>query len=324
MSPVRFGLPLCAALFLATCSLSAQTADPTLVITPPPHGDPIVDILWPKGAPGAVGKTEADIPKLYCYAATGPGPHTAVVILPGGGYTHLVMGKEGAFEADWLNQHNISACVLQYRLGPRYLYPWALLDGLRAVREVRAHAKDWGINPDAIGVWGFSAGGHMAGYLATAPPHGVPEGFGKLTTGTISMDAIDQEISARPDFAIINYGRVVLSVPQGKSPVLATLIGDHPSQALIDYVDPILHVTKDTSPTFLYATERDEKVDSTNATLFYNALQKAGVPAELHVFEQGPHGTHMGTDQPKFPELAVYPILLEHWLQLHGWLPPTP
>ena len=328
MSLLRFSAPVCATFFLAACTIAAQTADPTLVITPPPHGDPIVDVLWPNGAPGAIGKTEADIPKLYCYAATGPGPHTAVVMLPGGGYNHLVMEKEGAFEADWLNQHNISACVLQYRLSPRYLYPWALADGERAVREVRAHAADWNINPNAIGVWGFSAGGHMAGFLATVDPHTDARLHPELTAEArarqnqaYALDDIDA-LSAHPDFAIINYGRVDLSSTIPGTFGMKALTGDDTSQALINYIDPILHVSKATSPTFLYATEHDEKVDSTNATLFFNALQKAGVPAELHVFEQGPHGTHMGTDQPKFPELAIYPILLQHWLLLHGWMSP--
>jgi acetyl esterase/lipase len=328
MRPVRFALAVCALTLLAATSLSAQTPTPAPPANPALE-DAIVAPLWLGEAPGAIGKTDADVPKLYCFAATGPGPHTAVIILPGGGYNHLVMAKEGTDEAQWLNRYNISACVLQYRLSPRYWYPWPLADGQRAVRTVRAHASEWGINPNAVGVWGFSAGGHMAGFLATADPHADARFHPELPPEQIvqqnvaySLDDIDK-LSAHPDFAIINYGRLSLDPAIHGTDGEKGLTGPNPSQALNDYIDPILHVTKDTSPTFLYATEHDEKVDSTNAALFFNALQKVGVPAELHIFEQGPHGTHMGVDQPKFPELAIYPILLQHWLQLHGWMSPA-
>jgi acetyl esterase/lipase len=257
-----------------------------------------VEILWPNGAPGAVGKDFDDVPKLYCYPATGDGPHAAVVVLPGGGYNHLVMEKEGAVEARWLNAHGVSAYVLQYRLSPRYLYPAAMLDGAEAMRFVRAHAVAWKIRPDAVGVWGFSAGGHLAGYLAT-----------------LSGDA-----SAHPDFAVISYGRLDLDSSIPGTFGMETLTGKDAPQALVDTLSPVLHVTKATSPSFIYATEFDEKVDSRNATAFYDALHRAGVPAELHVFEQGPHGTGMGQKLAKAPELAIWPVLLEHWMQVHGWI----
>ena len=117
----------------------AQTAPPpnangSLVGTVPPGGYTSVEVLWPGGAPGALGTTYDDVPKLYCYPAAGDGPHTAVVVLPGGGYTHEVMDKEGGAEARWLSAHGVNAYVLQYRLSPRYLYPAPLADGQRAVR----------------------------------------------------------------------------------------------------------------------------------------------------------------------------------------------
>jgi acetyl esterase/lipase len=314
---VAIASPLAATPSFAQTPPAPTSAAPKL--DPPPQGYENITNLWPEGAvPGAVGTFEADAPRLYSYPAAGKGPHPAVIVLPGGGYTHLVMEGEGGQEARWLRDHGISALVLQYRLWPRYKYPYPLIDGLRAIRMVRAHAKEWNIDPKAIGIWGFSAGGHMAGYLATAAAD-APEN----TSG--SHDAIDK-VSAHPDFAIISYGRVDLSPKVPGTFGMATLVGPDAPQAQIDAVDPILHVTKDTSPSFIYATEHDEKVDSTNATHFFEALKTANVPTELHIFELGPHGTHMGLTpdgkpMPKSPELAVYPLLLQHWLQLHGWMP---
>ena len=192
--------PLAAALALALpitfAQIHAQDA--------PPKGFASIELLWPNGAPGASGKAEKDIPRLFCYPAPGPGPHTAVVVLPGGGYTHVVMEKEGGVEARWLNEHGISAYVLQYRLNPSYMYPSPMQDGERAMRFVRSHATDWGLKPNAVGVWGFSAGGHLAGYLATADPHEflyqLPNHIGGAWKSPIP-DGIDK-LSAHPDFAI--------------------------------------------------------------------------------------------------------------------------
>ena len=319
---MKFSRVSLAALVLAVvCAPAARAqgaptpnANGSLVGTVPPLGYASVEVLWPAGAPGALGTSYDDVPKLYCYPASGDGPHTAVVVLPGGGYTHEVMDKEGGAEARWLSAHGISAYVLQYRLSPRYMYPTELQDGMRAVRFVRSHAADWHLRPDAIGVWGFSAGGHMAGFLATASDSVIPPA---------NPDAIDRS-SAHPDFAIISYGRVDLGPDIPGTFGMASITGPNVPQALTDSIDPILHVTAQTSPSFIYSTEYDEKVNSMNATRFFDALHKAGVPAELHVFQQGPHGTHMGDDQPKFPELAVTPLLIAHWLQLHGWMAELP
>ncbi len=276
---------------------------------PPPNGFASIVVLWPDGAPGAHGAEVGDVPKLYCYPAPGPGPHTAVVVLPGGGYTHVVMEKEGGVEARWLNEHGISAYVLQYRLSPAYHYPAPMQDGERAVRLVRSHAKEWGLKQEAIGIWGFSAGGHLAGYLATE------SGAGNAK----ASDPIDR-MSSHPDFAIFGYARLSLDPAIPGSFGMKTLLGADADKSMVDVVSPVLHVTKETSPSFLYANSRDETVSSLNATAFYDALQLAHVPAELHVFETGPHGTGMAQNLPKQPELAIWPTLLEHWMQVHGWM----
>lgn len=324
---IVLSLAVTAALLPGRPCAHAQSAIPappeTHHATIPPTGYASIERLWPGHAPGGVGTTSEDIPKLYCYPVPGPGTHAAVVILPGGGYINLVMEKEGAAEARWLNARGVSAYILEYRLAPRYHYPVPMLDGLRAVRFVRAHAAAWHLRPDAIGVWGFSAGGHLAGYLATVAPHANPPLPGLENTGVpFYHDAID-DLSARPDFAVISYGRLSLDLSIPGSPGMKPLIGDHPSQAAIDAIDPLRHVTAQTSPSFIYATEHDEKVNSLNATAFFNALQRAGVGAELHIFEFGPHGTGLGQNIRNAPELGLWPLLLQHWMWAHGWINPA-
>jgi acetyl esterase/lipase len=231
--------------------------------------------------------------------------------MPGGGYTHLVVEQEGAYEARWLAQQGVSAFVLEYRLSPAYKYPAPMLDASRAVRYVRAHAAELGVKPDAIGVWGFSAGGHLSAYMATVHKPGDPN----------SADPLDR-VSDRPDFAVLSYAPLSMELYArlGISP-LKTLIGDHPMLTEIEAVDPTLHVSSDTSPTFIYSTTGDKTVDSRNAAEFYIALKAAGIPAEMHVFELGPHGTHMGEGlPPPLHELTVFPLLLRNWMELHGWV----
>lgn len=292
-----------------------------------------VIVLWPEGAPGALGTRDEDVPRLFLYPAPGSvgdergehGEHpgrassrippiarlsrSAVIVLPGGGYRSLVMEKEGAIPAQWLNAHGITALVLQYRLGNRYHFPTPMQDGERAVRYVRSHASEFGVSPDRIGVWGFSAGGHLAGYLATSGTPGTPH----------ASDLIER-VSSRPDFAILSYARITLDPTIPRSTSLEALIGDHPTPATVDAVTLEKQVNASTSPCFIFSTTGDQTVNSLNATAFYNALKRARVAAELHIFERGPHGVGIGLGLKKFTELAVFPTLLANWMQLHGWM----
>jgi acetyl esterase/lipase len=302
-----------ALLFLTALPLAAQTPASTVpaTLTPAPVGFTQSIALWADGAPLAHGKTEGDIPQLFSYPAAGAGPHSAVIVMPGGGYTHLVMEQEGAYEARWLAAHGVSAFVLKYRLSPTYVYPAPMLDASRAIRYVRAHAEQLGVKPDAIGVWGFSAGGHLSAYMATIHKAG----------DSSATDPIDR-VSDRPDFAILSYAPLTMDLyaRMGISP-LKTLIGEHPTQAAIDAVDPFKHVSADTCPIFLYSTTGDKTVDSRNVAEFYGALKAAGVPAEMHVFELGQHGTHMGENLPPAQhELTVTPELIANWMAIHGWM----
>jgi acetyl esterase/lipase len=292
----------------ASISATASTP-PAATTTKPPQGAARAVVLWPAGAPLSLGKDDGDVPKLFVYPATGSGVHSSVIVMPGGGYTHLVMEKEGAVEARWLNAHGVSAFVLEYRLGPRYRFPAPMLDGARAVRYVRSHAKELDVAADKIGVWGFSAGGHLAGYLAAVHDKGRKG----------AADVIDQ-VSDRPDFAILSYGRFSMddSIPRTGS--MNGLLGKHPTKEMVDAISVVHFVTKDTSPSFIYSTTADQTVNSLNATAYYDALKRADVPAELHIFERGPHGTGMAQGLKKLPELAIYLTLLENWMEMHGWM----
>lgn len=278
-------------------------------VDPPPSGYTRAVNLWPGEAPMAKGTAPADVPKLYYYPPLERGVRSAVIVLPGGGYVHLVMEKEGAAEAKWLAAHGVAAFVLQYRLSPTYRYPVPMLDGARAVRYVRSHASEYGIDPEKIGVWGFSAGGHLAGYLATAP----------IEKEKNASDPVER-VDAHPDFAVFSYARLSMESSVPRSGNLEALIGQHPRPEMIDTISIVRHVTRETSPSFIYSTTGDQTVNSMNATAYYDACKREGVPAELHIFEAGAHGTGMGQNLKNMPELEIWPTLLEHWLQMHGWM----
>ncbi len=264
-------------------------------------------LLWPEGAPGAKGTEEPDQPSLTVYPApedlsTG----TAVVICPGGGYHHLAVGHEGEEIAKWLNTLGITGCVLRYRLTP-YQHPSPLQDAQRAVRIVRSRAAEWKINPAKIGVLGFSAGGHLASTLATHFDDG----------DAAATDAIDR-VSCRPDFAIFCYPVISLSdesiVHKGSR---SNLLGDDPTKEMVDFLSNDQQVTSKTPPTFLWHTGEDRGVPPQHSVQFYLACLKAGVPAELHIYEKGPHGIGLGK---KFPAAGQWSVQCEAWLRGRGLL----
>jgi acetyl esterase/lipase len=277
----------------------AAAPDPAL-----PHGQ--IQYLWPEGAPNAVGAEEQDKPHLEIFTGYGPAPHTAVIVCPGGGYRSLAYPKEGTQIAEWLNLRGITAFVLTYRLTPRYHYPEPILDGYRSVRWVRTHAAEYHVAPDRIGMWGFSAGGHLVGMVGTHFDDGNPQ----------AADPVDRA-SDRPDFVISSYGGLTLQSGIAKPDAMASLFVNPPSREERNEISPDLYVTPRTPPFFLYATTPDQAVPVLSAVVFYTALVKAGVPAEMHIFQTGPHGTALGQSNP---ELAEWPTLLENWLRLNGWI----
>jgi acetyl esterase/lipase len=261
--------------------------------------------LWANGAPGALGTEAEDIPTLTYYPARGAVP-TAVIVAPGGGYQHLAMNHEGRQVANWFNAMGIKAFVLKYRLGPRYHHPIELGDAQRAIRYVRSHAAEYGVRPDRIGMMGFSAGGHLASTAETHYDMGNSQ----------ASDPIDR-VSSRPDFAILGYAVISFTAPYAHRGSARALVGDSPDPKLLEDLSNDLRVTPQTPPTFLFSTSADTGVPSENSVAFYLALHKAGVPAELHIFQNGPHGVGLDLGDPA---LGSWPTLLLHWLRGLGLL----
>jgi acetyl esterase/lipase len=262
--------------------------------------------LWTGEAPGAQGVEDRDRPTITIYlpygrqAAAGAG----VVVCPGGGYQGLAANHEGRQVANFLNSHGVAAFVLKYRLGPRYHHPVELGDAQRAIRLVRARAKEFNVDPERVGIMGFSAGGHLA---STAGTH-----FDAGDAG--AADAVDR-LGSRPDFLILGYPVISFTTPYTHKGSLRNLLGDAPDAKLIESLSNELQVTAQTPPTFLFHTNADTGVPPENSVLFYLALRKAKVPAEMHIFEKGPHGVGLGNTDPA---LAEWPILLAKWLRTRG------
>ena len=268
--------------------------------------EPRVELLWPGGAPGAVGTDDLDKPSLSIFLPpAGRATGSAVVVCPGGGYGFLAVDHEGKQIAQWLSSMGIAAFMLKYRLGPRYHHPAPLLDAQRAIRTVRSRAAEFGISPDSIGIWGFSAGGHLASSASTHFDAGDPK----------AADPIDR-VSSRPDFAILAYPVISFTTEYTHKGSRENLLGKDPDPKLVEYLSSEKQVTRDTPPTFLFHTDEDVVVPPENSVLYYLALRKAGVPAEMHVFQRGPHGVGLAaTDQT----LVVWQQVLANWLRTRNW-----
>lgn len=263
-------------------------------------------LLWPGGAPGALGTAKADQPFLDIYLPAAPASGSGVLVVPGGAYQFLALDHEGAQVARWLNARGIAAFVLHYRIAPRYHYPAPIQDGERALRYIRAHASEFGIKADKIGIWGFSAGGHLAASVVTHFDAGQPE----------APDPVERA-SDRPDFAILAYGVLSMQPEITHAGSRRNLLGAVPESSLEAQFSNEKQVTHETPPCFLFHTGNDPVVPVENSLLFYTALRRAGVPAEMHIFEQGDHGVGLA---PNHPQLRRWPDLLEGWMRLHGWI----
>ena len=262
-------------------------------------------LLWPDGAPGALGNQDEDKPSLTIYPASGQWKvPTAVVVYPGGGYVNLAMDHEGLQIAQWLNGHGVTAFVLIYRLGPKYRHPIELGDAQRAIRYARLHASDYGFDPKHIGVWGFSAGGHLA---SSAGTH-----FDDGKAG--ASDPIEQQ-SSRPDFLILAYPVITFTEPFLHRGSRNSLLSENPDPALVDLLSNEKQVTSQTPPAFLFHTADDPVVPVENSLMFYSALRKAGVPAEMHIYLHGPHGVGLAQADPI---LSSWPGRLADWLRIQG------
>jgi acetyl esterase/lipase len=284
--------------------------------------EPVEIPLWPEGVPGARtdlgeevrmpdGRIErVSVPTLTVHRPAIDRPNgTAVIVCPGGGYVILSAQREGVQYANWLGHHGVTTFVLKNRL-KEFGHPAPLQDVLRAVRLVRSRAAEFGINPDRIGVMGSSAGGHLAASAGTLFAH--PAG----KTGD-SLDAVN----ARPDFLILMYPVIAMDGgPATHKGSRRWLLGENPSEELVTLLSPEKQVTKDTPPTLLIHTQEDKAVPVENSILFYQALTRAGVPAEMYLFEKGAHGMGM---RPNLGTSSEWPARAAEWLRHRGLLDPA-
>jgi acetyl esterase/lipase len=233
-------------------------------------------------------------PTITRYPPQGKNTGVAAVVFPGGGYRRLSMDLEGSEICDWLTEAGVTCMVLKYRVpdsGPYPKSPAALEDAQRALGLVRSRAAEWQIDPEKIGVIGFSAGAHLAAALSTH--------FNQRLYP--SQDATDQ-VSCRPNFAMIIYPGYLAGSPQSLSP------------------NPDLKVTKETPPTFLLQTEDDNTAHVESSLAYYVALKSVGAPVEMHLFTEGGHG--YGLRKTGLP-VADWPRLAETWLRTIKMLPPS-
>jgi acetyl esterase/lipase len=262
--------------------------------------------LWPGGAPGARGTEPADVPTLTLYPASGEqASGAAIVVCPGGGYG-VHAPHEGAPIARWLNTLGITAAVLHYRLGPRYQHPAMLHDAQRALRTMRAHAAEWRIDPDRIGILGFSAGGHLVSTTATWFEDGDPS----------AADPIER-CSSRPDLTILLYPVISMEPPLGHPGCRRNLLGEEPAPELVASLSTETRVTDRTPPAFLFHTADDPAVPAEHSLRFALALARAGVPYELHVYAHGRHGVALAEDDPV---LRTWTGRCADWLRGHRFV----
>ena len=261
---VRFFAPL-----LVAATIQAAPLEPLL--------------LWPNGAPGALGDKDDDKPTLTPYLPEeGKSTGAAIVVFPGGGYGGLA-GHEGAGYAEWLAENGVTALVVKYRLGSKgYRHPAMLQDAARAVRLTRAKAAEWKIDPKRVGVIGSSAGGHLASTLLTHFEAG----------DAAATDLVERE-SSRPDLGILCYPVITLGEHTHRGS-RQNLLGNDPEPELVELLSNEKQVRADTPPCFVWHTWEDAAVKVENSLEFAAALRRAGVPFDLHVYQKGGHGLGLG------------------------------
>lgn len=277
--------------------------DPALGITTIP--------LWNGAPPGSEANPSTDIPTLTVFVPhPGKGNGTAVVVAPGGAYVGLASNLEGRQVADWFTARGITAFVLKYRLGATNLYPIPLKDAQRAIRLVRSLDKKYGLSPTRIGMIGFSAGGHLTAAAGTLFDEG----------NASSTDPVEH-LSDRPDFLVLGYPWLNAMEPNDQHLItycsVLEIVPPEKCRNFDRLYTPKLHVSSKTPPTFIYHTSDDKLVPVSASVEFYQALNAAGVLAELHVFRHGDHGSGLGAGQAS---LDSWPVLLELWLRDQGLL----
>ena len=251
--------------------------------------------LWEGAVPGALGSEPKDTPTITVYPAQpgsqkGSSPHPAMIILPGGGYTFIAQ-HEGPAYAEWLSASGFTSFMVTYRLASDgYRWPTMLWDAARAVRWVRCHAEEYGVDPRRIGLIGSSAGGHLLASLATHYDEGQPA----------SADPVER-FSSRPNLGVLCYAPVLVDPPQYAGLLAERLFGEGASPQQMDAISPLKAVTAQTPPCFMMHTVEDEKVDVMHSLMFAEALKQNGVPFEVHIYAQGRHGIALSIKDHPWP-----------------------
>jgi acetyl esterase/lipase len=302
-------------LFLVSCIICTSS-----VVT-----QPLTLKVWPHGIPGSIscpgyyekifqpwGKDcfeKITDPEILVYQppkekSTG----TAILICPGGGYRYISIVNEGYEIARWLNENGITAVILKYRLPSdsimidKTIGP--LQDAQEAMRIIRRNAALWSINPDKIGIMGFSAGGHLASTLCTRYRD--------------SVYAVSDRTDARPDFSILVYPVISMIKNISHGGTRDMLLGIRPEESFVEKFSSELHVTEDTPPAFLVHASDDPSVPIANSLSYYLALLQHHIPAEFHIYQSGGHG--FGLSRSKTTE-STWPAACIAWLKANRWIP---
>ncbi len=296
------------ALFICNSSYSQNSADAESQTPQVP--DRTSESLWSGTPPLSTFSTEGDVPQLILTRVASPEPTAAIVILPGGGYHGLAMDHEGYQIADWFHSLGVTSAICTYRLrgkgndGKGYGHPVPMMDAQRAIQTLRARAKELNIDPNRIGVLGFSAGGHLCSTVSTH--------FAKIDE---SSDDPIARVSSRPDFSILCYPVITFGKPYTHLGSQRNLIGADPAPELLESLSNATQVTEQTPPAFLFHTAEDSAVPVQNSIDYFLACQQNNVPAELHVFPKGRHGVGLAKG---LPGASQWPRLCEQWLKEIG------
>ncbi len=279
--------------------------------------------LWPNGAPGAMKLQQAptedargilrnvETPTYIAYLPDKDKANgAAVVICPGGAYAILAMDHEGRQIAEWLNSIGVAGVIVKYRCAP-FKHPIPLNDAQRAICTVRFHAKEWNIDPQRIGIIGFSAGGHLASSAGTHFTKPNPD----------APDPIDR-MSNRPDFMILGYPVISFTQPFSHFGSRDNLLGKDADPKLVELMSNEKQVTPETPPTFLVHANDDTGVPPENSIAFYQALRAAKVPVEMHIYLKGGHG--FGMVKGSCPAADDWPKRCAEWMKAMGFLDAKP
>lgn len=305
-----------AALFLASpAPATAEPFDLPLYDDPPPGAplSPDPEVFVKKEGDPIARVTHVQTPDLRVFLPpTDKATGASVVIYPGGAYRILAIDHEGWQIAEWLNSIGVAGIVCKYRVsdkvGSAYQHPVPLLDARQAVRLTRQHAAEWGLDPQRVGVMGFSAGGHLASTVLTMADQ-------KLAGESEEAFASQQH---KPDFGVLVYPVISFTAPYAHRGSGDFLLGkDAPTEERQRFSTDLL-VNEHTPPTFLVASQDDTGVPFANSVAFYEAMREHKVSGELHVWETGGHG--FGILPGRGPVTTAWPRLLADWLEAKGWL----